>query len=599
MSILHFSGRFKFHLAYFNNDPKNDARKTDAYDLQSGNKTLKVKFDPALTQEQVHERLLCDPTKYFEFEFSNVKVTKISYDDGSKTQDKENNADPVLGKAILLKGMLVDLAPHLQRGQLYAGKIRITDTLIGRIRKTTQSSVQKSIRISGNVIKNKLFHYSAYFETELYEVYKLVDPYTTEVNSKFLRELNDLNLKIFFTLCRYDINSNEGEVYGYISQSLPLLKSQGLLIKNRKLSINSSIFASGKYQDMINDLKIEPGNEGTYPRATFEIMENEVHSLLVLRYMEIMPFIDYNNNIPNYQCYIILSNKEENTSTKEIIVDCSYEVMKKSGGITVIKLSDEQKRNIEKLKIIIKVKKSDTLLSELLIEPPWNIILDGDECIKMYSSESIRLKGKVFHENRLYMGEKLLILETEQDNPKSPLVAWFEKEEVVSKEGKFEVGIISRNLENSGQIVDPVTEEKIEGDLPWDRYYGNGLIIRFKTIEEQSSEVNIMVRVIHKFEESKVPTFEDIKKLFSYYARYYPWIHVRIEDCNYFQFFGFNQGNDLKNRLSRFRGSIKTRLANLHDEEWYKMPRSRDFPKYGDIAIEKFLENSRGKAPKE
>jgi hypothetical protein len=594
MPVLHFSGRFKFQLAYFNNDPKNDARKADAYDLQLGNKALNVKFDPELSQEQVHERLLCDPTKYFEFEFSNVKVTRISYDDGSNTSDKEDNADSVIGKTVLLKGILVDLAPHLQRGQLYAGKIRITDTLIGRIRKATQSSVQKNIRISGNELRNKLFHYSAYFETELYEVYKLVDPYITEDNSKYLRELNDLNLKIFFTLCRYDISSNEGEVYGYISRSLPLITSQGLLIKNRKLLINNSIFTSGKYQEIINDLKIVPGEKGTYPRATFEILENELHSFLILRNMEIMPFIDYNNNIPNYQSYIVLYNKKENAPNEEIILDCSYEEIKKTGGIRVLKLSDEQKHSIEKLKIVIKIKKSNTLLSELLIEPIWNITLDEDECIKMYSNESIQLKGKVFHENKLYMGKKILVLETEQDNPKSPLVARFEKEEIASNEGKFEVGIISHNLENSGQIDDPVTKEKLEGELPWDRYYGNGLSIKFKNIEEHRSEIENMVRVIHTFEESKVPTFEDIKKLFSYYTRYYPWIHVRIEDCNYFQFFNFNQGDELKNRLRRFRTSMKTRLTNLQNDDWYKMPRSRDFPKYGNIAIEKFLENFRG-----
>src|SRR5215217_3089591 len=114
MPVLHFSGKFKFQLAYFNNNPKNGARKEDAYDLQFDNKELKVKFDPDLTHEQLHERLLCYPTKYFEFEFSNVKVTKITYDDGSNTEGKDNN-DPIIGKSVLLKGMLVDLAPHLQR----------------------------------------------------------------------------------------------------------------------------------------------------------------------------------------------------------------------------------------------------------------------------------------------------------------------------------------------------------------------------------------------------------------------------------------------------------------------------------------------------
>ncbi len=587
MPILHFSGKFKFHLAYFNNNPKNDARRADAYDLQFGNQELKVKFDPDLSQEQVHERLLCDPTKYFEFEFSNVKVTRITYDNGSNTEGKDDN-DPIIGKSVLLKGMLVDLAPHLQRGQLYAGQIRVTDTLIGRIGKVIQSNVQKNIRVYGEEKKNKLFHYSAYFETELYEVFKLIDPDITENNSRFLIELKELNLKIFFTLCRYDISTNEGEAYGYIGPSLPLMTSQMLLIKNRKLLIDNSIFTSERYQDIIKDLKIT--HEGTYPRATFEVLEEE--SLLILRYAEIMPFIDYNNNIPNYQCFLMISDKKESFLNEGIILDCSYEEIKKDGGIRVIKLLANRKFDIENLNFIIKIRKDNNSLLNLLIEPVWNITLDEDECIRMYSNETILLKGKIFYKNKQYLEKRQLILETKKDNESSPLVAWFEKEEIESNKGEFHAKIVSRNLENSDRIYDPVTEDELKGDLPWDRYYGNEIVIKFKNVEEKSSDLQLMVRVIHTFEENKVPTFEDIKNLFSYYMRYFPWIHVRIEDCNYLQFFNFNDGNDLISRLSRFKKRMEIRL-DLEDHDWYKMPRSRDFPKNGDIAIQKFLDNLR------
>jgi hypothetical protein len=587
MPVLHFSGKFKFQLAYFNNNPKNDARKEDAYDLQFDNKELKVKFDPDLTHEQVHERLLCDPTKYFEFEFSNVKVTKITYDDGSNTEGKDNN-DPIIGKSVLLKGMLVDLAPHLQRGQLYGGQIRITDTLIGRIGKAIQSHVQKNIRVYGEETKNKLFHYSAYFETELYEVFKLVDPDITEKNSRFLRELKKLNLKIFFTLSRYDSSTNEGEAYGYIGPSLPLMTSQMLLIKNRKLLIDNSIFTSERYQDIVNDLKIT--HEGTYPRATFEVLEEE--SLLILRYIEIIPSIDYNNNIPNYQCFLIISNKKESVLKEGIILDCSYEEIKRTGGIIIIKLSADQKLDIGNLNFIIKIGKDKNSLLDLLIEPIWNITLNEDECIRMYSNETILLKGKVFYKNKQHVEKSELILDTKKDNESSPLVAWFEKEEIESNEGEFHAKIVSRNLENSDKIYDPVTEDDLDGDLPWDRYYGNELVVKFKNVEEKSSDLQLMVRVIHTFEENKAPTFEDIKNLFSYYMRYFPWIHVRIEDCNYLQFFNFSDGNDLKNRLTRFKKRMEIRL-DLNDHDWYKMPRSRDFPKNGDIAIQKFLDNLR------
>lgn len=586
MPILHFSGRFHFQLPYFNNNPKNDARKKNAYDLQLENKNLKVGFNSELDQDEVHERLLCDPTKYFEFEFTNVKVTRISYDDGSTSYDNNNNNDPIIGKIVLLKGMLVDLAPHLQRGQLSAGKIRIVDTLIGRIKKARQSTVQRSFRVK-NIKRNKLFHYSAFFEADLYEVFRLVDPSITEGNSRYVRELNNFNLKIFFYLCRYDLDSNEGEVYGYLTCSAPAINSEGLVVRNRKLTVDSSIFTSEKNRNIITDFNIIPEQKATHPRATFEILENNTKALLVLRYAEIMPFIDYDNNIPNYKCYMFLSNKDVNQSKEHLILDCSYEEIKKSGGIKVVKLSDEQRSNIETLDMAIGIQKSDEPLKNLLTEPTWNIILDEDECIKMYSNERIELSGKIFNKNKLYLESKELALGTYED-PNSPLVASFEKKEITTDGGRFNVEIISRNLENSELIYDPVTKKKIKGDLPWDRYYGNALSIRFKTIEEQNPGIEILVRVIHTFNKSKVPVIEDIKKIFSYYARYYPWLHVRIDNCNYIQFINFN-AEDLEDHLIEYGRSMKTRLVDLQDDDWYKMPRSRDFPKNGDIAILKFL----------
>jgi hypothetical protein len=366
------------------------------------------------------------------------------------------------------------------------------------------------------------------------------------------------------------------------------MTSQMLLIKNRKLLIDNSIFTSERYQDIVNDLKIT--HEGTYPRATFEVLEEE--SLLILRYIEIIPSIDYNNNIPNYQCFLIISNKKESVLKEGIILDCSYEEIKRTGGIIIIKLSADQKLDIGNLNFIIKIGKDKNSLLDLLIEPIWNITLNEDECIRMYSNETILLKGKVFYKNKQHVEKSELILDTKKDNESSPLVAWFEKEEIESNEGEFHAKIVSRNLENSDKIYDPVTEDDLDGDLPWDRYYGNELVVKFKNVEEKSSDLQLMVRVIHTFEENKAPTFEDIKNLFSYYMRYFPWIHVRIEDCNYLQFFNFSDGNDLKNRLTRFKKRMEIRL-DLNDHDWYKMPRSRDFPKNGDIAIQKFLDNLR------
>jgi hypothetical protein len=590
MPILHFNGRFKFQLAYFNNRPDNDARGDDSYDLQLGNKELKVKFNEKskdLSREEVHQRLLCDPTKYFEFEFSNVIVSRITYDDGSNTDRKDVN-EPIVGKLVFLKGMLVDLAPHLQRGQLYAGDIRITDTLIGRLNKAIQSNVYRNIRIIGNEKrKNRLFHYSAYFETDLYDVFKLVDPYLSEENSRFIKELKDLNLKIFFNLNRYDITTNEGEVLGYISSYLPLTTGEGILIRNRSLIFNNSIldYKNSLYRDIINDFQIDPMNDGTFPRATFEIQEN--NSLLILRYMDTIPFIDYNYKTLNYQYYIILrANKKDDSSLIEkIIIDESYDEMKKSGGIKVVKLSDKEQLDINNLDVVIKAGKSQSSLVDLLTEPKWKLILDEDELIKMNSDERKKITGKVFNHNKLSLDEQILLLEN-LDDKNSPLVARFEKEEIEVKDGIFEVNIISHNLENSDKIMDPVTQRELQGDLPWDRYYGNYLSITLKDPETQDAVLIFPVRVIHKINDDQISSFKDIAKLFSYYSRYYPWLHVRIEDCNYNQFLDFNNPNQLR----RFKDRMLTRLG-LEDSDWFKMPRSRDFPKNGEKVIKYIFEN--------
>ena len=101
MPLIHFSGNFKYQLAYFNNEPKNDARKPGSYDLQLNDENLKVKFDSSLSPDEIHQRLLCDPTKYFEFEFSEVYVKRITYDDGSSMIKTEYKI-PLLANVLCL-----------------------------------------------------------------------------------------------------------------------------------------------------------------------------------------------------------------------------------------------------------------------------------------------------------------------------------------------------------------------------------------------------------------------------------------------------------------------------------------------------------------
>ena len=115
-------------------------------------------------------------------------------------------------------------------------------------------------------------------------------------------------------------------------------------------------------------------------------------------------------------------------------------------------------------------------------------------------------------------------------------------------------------MENSPIIDDPVTgidpETKkprgtLVGDLPWDRYYGNYVSIKIadndrfsdnqsiKNKKEQKVRLNIPVRVLHSVRLDKLKDGieqldkekiqEVMTKIFSYYTRYYPWLHVQYE----------------------------------------------------------------------
>ena len=89
-------------------------------------------FDPNMTPEEVKEKVTgkVDPLRYFEFEFYDTYIRKITYDDGNFAYDAKK--EPIIGKELLLKGMLVDVSPHLIRGRLFAGELRVLDYILAK-----------------------------------------------------------------------------------------------------------------------------------------------------------------------------------------------------------------------------------------------------------------------------------------------------------------------------------------------------------------------------------------------------------------------------------------------------------------------------------
>jgi hypothetical protein len=103
LPFVHFYGKFKFQFPIFNNTPTNIA--SGKYDNRIPLSELNQSQIYDLTDD-IHKEIRGDPSKYFEFEFSNVTATMVTYDDGKSDSDKP---DVIRGKKLSLKGILVDV----------------------------------------------------------------------------------------------------------------------------------------------------------------------------------------------------------------------------------------------------------------------------------------------------------------------------------------------------------------------------------------------------------------------------------------------------------------------------------------------------------
>jgi len=164
------------------------------------------------------------------------------------------------------------------------------------------------------------------------------------------------------------------------------------------------------------------------------------------------------------------------------------------------------------------------------------------------------------------------------------MVAKFTKQEDTISDGNITAIIQAYDLEHSEEIDDPVTKDdpitkgKLKGNLPWDRYYGNVVSIKIGDQTNPDAQFDIPVRVLHAVNPDDIPknkiSFKDhILPLFSYYLRYYPWLHVTVMGCQYTQFLDLNDASVIKDTIDE----ITTRLE-ADDDDLHRMPRSRDFP---------------------
>ena len=130
---------------------------------------------------------------------------------------------------------------------------------------------------------------------------------------------------------------------------------------------------------------------------------------------------------------------------------------------------------------------------------------------------------------------------------------------------------------------DPVTGTVINS-LPWDRQAGNFVYASIENplrrTDPKVEEIEVAVRVLQKIDSNDIPsepTFElNVKPLFAYYLRYFPWLHVRDVGDRFERFLDLSDAEELLDVVD----SIIQRLQ-LDEQDPSKMPRSRDFPRGG------------------
>ncbi|HYY86743.1 MAG TPA: hypothetical protein VE594_06530 [Nitrososphaeraceae archaeon] len=612
MPILHFSGRFRSYPPLYNNYPWNPEKY----------------FDPDLSPDDVMQKVTekVEPLQYFEFEFFDVYIRKITYNDGISTTSEKD--DPLIGKEIKLKGLLVDVSPHIEKGRLFAGELRIIDFILGKLNVAVQSDLFRTIR---NTTDRGAKTLSADFESALYDIHNLKNEFVKEENSRFIREIgnnNDKNLKIYFNVNSFDFLSLEGKVYGYVGPYIPTENKYGVKIHGRRLLIDPSVSSELRQDFRIQEGDLEPVDnvlrkdlEGSY-----EIIEE--NKVAVVRYLNAIPFSDRNHSPPEgYRFSIILFENGKQTETSSSspspprIIELGENNISKDGGICIFKIP-ENIREVDRVSIQLKAAKNKNEPQTFMVEPKYDLILDNDQKFLILGSakkkEEVRVR--VYKNNRLSIDDNIELILKSEKNDRSPTVASWTSPNTASKNGIALCYIETLDLENCKEgVEDPVlsvfsgddtTPVTISGELPWDRYYGNYLSLKIQSTEKHIIKANIPVRVLHSVRAEYINNIDDldkekiqeiVTKILSYYTRYYPWLHVRYRYArdqkdgiikpiyNQFlkikEFLNFAARDDVHDWHSAQEtiDKINHFLERLErdDHDWRKMPRSRDFPVNG------------------
>jgi hypothetical protein len=430
---------------------------------------------------------------------------------------------------------------------------------------------------------------------------------TSPPGSRYLQELGDANeLEFHMHLNQHTLWDTQegiakerlnGYVYGYIRPLGKIHDENGLRIKCRRIIAHSSVSDNTRIRRAFIGQKTHlTRNEDI--DGSYDIFKSS--GLLMLRYMDFIPFIDRCHNTPTdrgiineYVVYLVNGNGEKQMEAGRF--KGSYDEMQKTGGLLVLKLPPANLSNLDDLALLIKVRDNEGQYHPLMIESDFDILLENEKGIlgdkrglTLGSKSHKSIVARVYHKNRPIEKHTVRLI-TQSQNRKSPIVAGFKESELSTNEyGIIEAKVDAIDLEECPGVHDPVSKHELKGLLPWNRYYGNYVYVEINNPmrvfqNPRVERIEVPIRVLHLVKPELIPAGEISFKrhiyprLFEYYIRYFPWLHV-IEsgDETYIRFLNLESYCDpdgVRDNISEI-----IRRLSFPDDDWRKMPRSRDFP---------------------
>ncbi len=577
--IIHFSGRFYFGAPRYNNDPAHGA----------------ARFYQDRPRVEVVRQCGCDPARYFDFQLLDVVVRQVTYADGTSATE----GDPLLGMPMFVRGFLVDVAPSAICPQLHAGHLCLGDKVLeGRIPKVTASPLRKNIRNDRSPFGTLAAHFDAAVELAgpprdpgSRGVFELAAPSTLELHLH-LNRYNGVDAPP-------EEAASTGDVFGYLRPASREVEGEPRR-RGRKLVTHPDLMQPGWPFETF--LQVVPNPiPRWYPPWYYDIEGSYDLSgdgrLLALRYLDFVPYLDRSRLTPDVERYDVIFDAPAGRFRAGSF-EGSLGEMQRTGGLVALRVPDgvdalrEGRLSVEAVR--------DGASHPIVIETEWDLVLEGDRGFTLPSRSAARVTARVYR-NNLPIADRAVRLVTQSHNMKSPIVARFRACEVrTGPDGRAGVEVVAKDLNAVHGVFDPGANLPTwANELPFDRYYGNYVYLVIENPlrhnplrDEQTEVVEVAVRVLHCVDTSGLPpapSFKsDIWPLFSYYARYYPWLHAEETDGVYCRFLDFENLEDMR----RSAELILARLS-LPDDDPRKMPRSRDFPVDGVALIRRWIETGR------